>query len=273
MPEPISLLLVDDQKLLREGFHVLLDREEDLTVVGEAGDGEEAVDLYAALRPDVVLMDVQMPKMGGLAAIREIHGRDPQAKVIILTTFDDDEYVFEGMRAGALGYLLKSQSSHELAAAVRTAHMGGAPLEPMVARKVISALGPPDGYGGAEAAEATGAEEETAPESDEGERGGRGGEEADLAELLNNKQEADSRLAEGLRRQEQANAGLAEPLSRREREVLLLIGEGLSNRKIANRLNLAEGTVKNYVSSLIGKLNVQDRTQAALLSRELGLLT
>ncbi len=272
MPEPISLLLVDDQKLLREGIRILLDREEDLTIVGEAGDGQEAVDLYAALRPDVVLMDVQMPKVGGVAAIRGIHGRDPQAKVIILTTFDNDEYVFEGMRAGALGYLLKTMSSDELASAVRTVHMGGAPLEPMVARKVISALGPQDSYGGGEPAEATGAEEETAPEPVTYESGQEEGE-PDLAELLSMNKEADSRLSERLRRQEQANAGLAEPLSRREREVLTLIGEGMSNRKIANRLNLAEGTVKNYVSSLIGKLNVQDRTQAALLSRELGLLT
>ena len=270
MPEPISLLLVDDQKLLREGFRFLLDREKDLTIVGEAGDGQEAIDMYEALRPDVVLMDVQMPKMGGVAAIRGIHGRDPQAKVIILTTFDNDEYVFEGMRAGALGYLLKTMSSDELASAVRTVHLGGAPLEPMVARKVISALGPPDSYAGPEPAEAS-SREAAAPDPVELESGPEE-EETELAELLSKKEEADSKLAERLRRQEQANAGLAEPLSRREREVLLLIGEGLSNRKIANRLNLAEGTVKNYVSSLIAKLNVQDRTQAALLSRELGLL-
>ena len=271
MPEAISLLLVDDHKLLREGIRTLLNREADLTVVGEAGDGEEAVEQYAALRPDVVLMDVQMPKVGGVAAIRGIHGRDPRAKVIILTTFDNDEYVIEGMRAGAVGYLLKTMTSDELASAVRTVHLGGALLEPTVARKVISALGPAGSFGGAEAA-APQDSEEAAPEPDEGEGRPEEEEESELAELLNEKREADSRLAERLRRQEQANAGLAEPLSRREREVLLLIGEGLSNRKIANRLNLAEGTVKNYVSSLIAKLNVQDRTQAALLARELGLL-
>ena len=277
MAESITLLLADDQRLLREGVRMLLEREEDLAIVGEAGDGEEAVGLYFEMRPDVVLMDVKMPKVDGVAVIRRILVEDPRAKVIILTTFDDDEYIFEGMRAGALGYLLKTMSGEELAAAVRTVHLGGALLEPTITRKVLSALGSPHRFAEpepvgpprmeAEAAEPVepAVEHESRPEEEEGE--------SDLAELLNMKKEADSRLAERLRMQERANAGLAEPLSRREREVLLLIGEGLSNRKIANRLNLAEGTVKNYVSSLIAKLNVQDRTQAALLSRELGLLT
>ena len=216
MPETISLLIVDDQQLLREGIRILLNREEDLTVVGEASDGQEAVDVYVKLRPDVVLMDVQMPKFNGVDAIRSIHGKDPQAKVIILTTFDDDEYVFEGMRAGALGYLLKTMSGNELAAAVRTVHQGGALLEPTVARKV---------------------------------------------------------MAEFTRKPNTfTDSKLTEPLSRRELEVLGFLAEGLSNRKIASRLNLAEGTIKNYVSSLMGKLNAQDRTQAALRSRELGLV-
>lgn len=140
MHEPISLLLVDDQKLLREGIRILLDREDDLTIVGEAGDCEEAVDLYVELRPDVVLMDVQMPNVDGVAAIQRIHGNNPQAKVIILTTFDNDQYVYEGMRAEAMWYLLKTMSSDELASAVRTVHLGGALLEPTVARKVFSAI-------------------------------------------------------------------------------------------------------------------------------------
>ena len=271
MPEPISLLLVDDQKLLREGVRILLDREEDLTIVGEAGDGQEAVDLYAELMPDVVLMDVQMPKVDGVAAIRGIHGRDPQAKVIILTTFDNDEYVFEGMRAGAMGYLLKTMSSSELASAVRTVHLGGALLEPTVARKVISALG----AGGADAGP------ERAGAFEQGERGlaevaGTAGEQEEeangTAESADRWEQVLPEAAEVVSRRQQANSRLAEPLSRREQEVLRLIAEGLSNRKIANRLSLAEGTIKNYVSSLIAKLNVQDRTQAALLSRELGLL-
>lgn len=298
MLEPITLLLADEQRLLRDGIRMLLESEEDLTIVGEAADGEEVVDAYIAVRPDVVLMDVQMPKVNGVAAIRRILVEDPQAKVIILTTHDDDEYVFEGMRAGALGYLLKTMPGDELASAVRTVHLGGALLEPTIARKVLSALGSPHSFAGPGPAEQVSRREEDRTEpldrrsgteeasAEPVDRRSRTDEESDLDELLrmdepadagpaeplNRREQANAGPAEPLNRREQANARLAEPLSRREREVLLLIGEGLSNRKIANRLNLAEGTIKNYVSSLIGKLNVQDRTQAALLSRELGLL-
>ena len=217
MSETISLLLVDDQRLLREGMRILLNLEEDLTVVGEAGNGKEAVDLYVELRPDVVLMDVQMPEMNGVNATRRICTQDAQAKVIILTTFDDGEYVFEGIRAGALGYLLKATSGSELADAVRTVYQGGALIEPTVARKVMTEFA------------------RTPPSTVE-------------------------------------SARLVEPLSEREQEILCLLADGFSNRKIAARLYLAEGTVKNYVSSLMGKLNVQNRTQAALRARELGLM-
>ncbi|HUX75752.1 MAG TPA: response regulator transcription factor, partial [Anaerolineae bacterium] len=120
MAESIRVLLVDDQKLMREGLRVLLELEPDLDVVAEAGDGQAAVEAYAAHQPDVVLMDIRMPGMDGVEATWRLRERWPQARVIILTTFDDDEYVFEGLRAGALGYLLKDVSGQELAEAVRT---------------------------------------------------------------------------------------------------------------------------------------------------------
>lgn len=216
--KPIRLLLVDDQRLLRDGMRILLELEPDLKVVGEAANGVEALTRYTELRPDVVLMDVKMPEMDGVAATRQLLIDHPEAKVVILTTFDDDEYVFEGIRAGALGYLLKALSGEELADAIRTVAAGGALIEPSVARKVM-----------AEFARTSHPSAQTAEK-------------------------------------------LIEPLSEREIDVLRLLANGLSNREIAGQLFLAEGTVKNYVSSAMQKLSVRDRTQAALRAKELGLL-
>jgi DNA-binding NarL/FixJ family response regulator len=218
MAEPIRILLVDDQKLMREGLRILLELEPDLEVVGEAGNGEAALGAFATLQPDVVLMDVRMPGMDGVEATWRLHERWPEARVVILTTFDDEEYIFEGLRAGALGYLLKDVSGEELADAVRKVAAGGALIEPSVARKV-------------------------------------------LAEF--------ARLAPPSRAPDE---GLPEPLSEREREVLRLVALGLSNREIAERLGLAEGTVKNYVTNILQKLGVRDRTQAAVRARELGVI-
>lgn len=218
MTEAIRLLLVDDQRLMREGLHTLLEMEPGIEVAGEAGNGQEALDAYARLQPDVVLMDVRMPIMDGVEATRRLRQRWPAARVIILTTFDDDEYVFEGLRAGALGYLLKDVSMRELAEAIHTVMAGGVLIEPSVARKVVAEFArmavaaPPD------------------PQS------------------------------------------LDEPLSERELEILRLLAQGLTNREIAQRLYLAEGTVKNYVTNILGKIGARDRTQAALRGRELGLL-
>jgi DNA-binding NarL/FixJ family response regulator len=214
----IRVLLVDDQRLMREGLRILLELESDLEIVGEAADGQAGLDAYAELQPDVVLMDVRMPGMDGVEATWRLRQQWPDARVIILTTFDDDEYVFEGLRAGALGYLLKDVSGHELAAAVRTVAAGGALIEPSVARRVVAEF---------------------------------------------------ARMAPPARAPEM---GLAEPLSDREAEILDLLARGLSNREIALRLSLAEGTVKNYVSTILQKLGARDRTQAALRARELGLL-
>jgi DNA-binding NarL/FixJ family response regulator len=218
MMDKITILLVDDQRLMRDGLRTLLELEEDLTVVGEAGTGEEALARYAELQPDIVLMDVRMPGMDGVEATRRLHSQWPEVKIIILTTFDEDEYIFEGLRSGARGYLLKAVSGDELAVAIRKVAAGQALIDPAVTRKVVDAF---------------------------------------------------ARLAPPTR---PINAGLAEPLSEREQEILKLVATGLTNREIAERLYLAEGTVKNYVTSLLGKIGVRDRTQAALRGRELGLL-
>ena len=218
--QPIRILLADDQRLMRDGLRILLELEPDLVVVGEAADGETALQAYEELEPDVVLMDIRMPGMDGVEATRRICARWPEARVVILTTFDHDEYIFEGLRAGAQGYLLKDVSGAELAEAVRTVAGGGALIEPSVARKVV----------------------------------------AEFARL--------AATAPG----RPAGAGLPEPLSEREQEILGLLAQGLTNREIAARLHLAEGTVKNYVTAILHKLGVRDRTQAALRARELDLL-
>ena len=136
----VRVLLVDDQRLMREGLRTLLDLEPDIEVVGEAGNGAEGVAAYLALRPDVALMDVRMPEMDGVEATRRIVAADSYARVIILTTFDDDEYVLDGLRAGALGYLLKDVGVAELADAIHTVMRGGVLIEPSVARKVVAEL-------------------------------------------------------------------------------------------------------------------------------------
>lgn len=212
----IRILLVDDQRLMREGLRTLLELETDLDVVGEAGDGQAALERYAELQPDVVLMDIRMPVLTGVEATRRLRERWPAAAVIILTTFDDDANVFEGLRAGARGYLLKDVSGNDLAQAVRTVAGGGALIEPSVARRVFEEF---------------------------------------------------ARLAPAAR-----PADLPEPLSERELAVLHLVAEGLSNKEIGQKLSLAEGTVKNYVTNVLGKIGARDRTQAALRAKELGLI-
>lgn len=221
------VLLVDDQTLIRQGIRMLLLTEAGIEVVGEAVNGREALAMIEQHRPQVVLMDVRMPEMDGVAATREITRRFPEVGVIILTTFEDEEYIFEGLRAGARGYLLKDISSEEMAEAIRVVARGGALIQPSITRKVLS-----------EFARLSGPAAAAAPLS-------RPASQSDIQ---------------------------VEPLTEREREVLRCIAEGLSNREIAERLVITEGTVKNHVSNLIAKLNVRDRTQALLKAQELGLL-
>ncbi|WP_420628051.1 response regulator [Candidatus Leptofilum sp.] len=217
MPEAIRVLLVDDQRLMRDGLRTLLELESDIEVVGEASNGQKAIQVYADLQPDVVLMDVRMPVMTGVEATARLCQDWPDANIIILTTFDDDAYVFEGLRAGAKGYLLKDVSGEELATAVRAVAGGSALLGSAVAQRVLTQF-------------------------------------AGMAS-------------------QKSDTALPEPLSDRELEILQLIALGLSNPEIATRLFLAEGTVKNYVSSILQKTNTRDRTQAVLKAQSLGLLT
>ncbi len=214
----IRVLIVDDQRLMRQGLRTLLELEPDIDIVGEAEDGLAALEQYELGQPDVVLMDIRMPRLDGVESTHRLVSQWPAARVIILTTFDDDQSVFEGLRAGALGYLLKDVSGSELAEAIRTVAGGGALIEPSVTRKV-------------------------------------------LAEFTRLAPAGSSSIER-----------LPDPLSEREIEVLNLLAQGATNRQIAAQLFLAEGTVKNYVSTILDKLGVDDRTQAALRARELGLI-
>jgi DNA-binding NarL/FixJ family response regulator len=222
----IRVLLVDDQALFREGLRTLLSIRPDLEVVGEAENGREAVEMAAELRPDVILMDLRMPVLNGVAATRQLQAERPECKVIVLTTFDDDEYVFDGLRAGAVGYLLKDVSSDRLVEAIRAAARGETFLEPSIAAKVV----------------------------------------AEFTRL------SGERRSGGTRPSATEERPLVEPLSERELEILGVLAAGASNREIAQQLYITEGTVKNHVTNILGKLGVRDRTQAALKARELGLV-
>lgn len=214
--EPIRVLLVDDQRLMREGLRTLLELHQDLRVVGEAEDGTQAEHLAADLQPRVVLMDLRMPRTDGVAATQRIKRRWPDIQILVLTTFDDDELVFRSIEAGASGYLLKDVGSDALADAVRAASRGDAPLQPSVARKILGRL-----RAGASQPPSRAALPETPP---------------------------------------------GESLSDRELAILRLLGRGASNREIAERLALSEGTVKNYISAILAKTGSHDRTQAALFA-------
>jgi two-component system, NarL family, response regulator DegU len=211
----IRVLIAEDQTLLREGLRTILDLEDGFVVVGTAADGAEAVALALEARPEIVLMDVQMPVLDGVGATAQITAAHPATRVIILTTFDYDAYVFDAIKAGASGYLLKDTPATDLLDAIRRVHAGESIVQPSVAMRLISEFS-----------------QQRQPE----------------------------------------RAATYESLSERERDVLRLLADGLSNRSIGERLALAEGTVKNYVSTILAKLHAANRTDAARLARERKLI-
>lgn len=216
----IKILIVDDQSLFREALKTLLNSEPEFEIVGDASNGEEALRMVLQHNPDVILMDLRMPIMDGVESTRRIVQMNKNNKVIILTTFDDDENVFEGLRAGAVGYLLKDVSSEKLTEAIRAASQGEYFLVPSITAKVVSEF---------------------------------------------------SRISKPTPRSQETF--LPDPLSPREIEIIRLVATGASNKEIAEKLVISEGTVKNHLSSILSKLSVRDRMQAVLKAKELGIIT
>jgi DNA-binding NarL/FixJ family response regulator len=210
----MKIVICDDQAIVRDGLELLLKLEKDITVVGLAQEGSEAVELARKQAPDLILMDLKMPGMNGVEATRRIHAEYPDIKVLVLTTFDDDVWVFDAIRAGASGYLLKDTSREKVIEAIRGTLSGKSFVDPGVTGKLLAQV----------------ASEQKQPESH-----------------------------------------LKDQITEREVDVLRLIGRGFSNSDIANRLHLSEGTVRNYVSSIFSKLDIADRTQAAILAIRYGL--
>ena len=230
---PARLLLADDHDLVRGGFNRMLDREADLEVVGEAANGREAVELCRSLRPDLVLMDVRMPEMDGLEATRAIKAAQPGVSVLVVTTYENPDYLLEALKAGAAGYLLKDVPKKQLLNAVRRVLNGESPLNQELAAQLIQRLV-------SEAAQPL--QQPTQPTPARG-RGSSGA------------------------------ARPPEDLTRRELEVLRLVAQGKTNQEIAGALVISAGTAKVHVQNLIRKLGVSDRTQAAVRAVELRMLT
>ena len=224
----VTVLVVDDQRLIREGIASLLDLQEGVAVAGTAVNGQEALAIAKKLRPDVVLMDVRMPVMDGIAATARLRQTLPGCKILMLTTFDDDEYIIKSLQAGASGYLLKDIPAADLAQAVKLVHAGIYQLDTAVAGKLVSAISRPSTSSGDVASASSG----------------------DVTSTSSGKAPANHTL------------------TGRELEVLRLIATGATNREIADALVVSEGTVKNHVSSILSSLGLRDRTQAALYAHQ-----
>ena len=210
----VRVVICDDQVIVSEGLRAILSTSQDIEVVGIANDGAEAVDLVGRLHPDLVLMDLKMPVMNGVQATRIIRDQHPETRVLVLTTYDADEWVFDAIRGGASGYLLKDTPRDHLVQAILDTAAGKTHVDPAVAGKLFAQIA------------------HTAPPPD---------------------------------------TSIAEGLTERERDILRLLATGLSNAEIADRLFLSRGTVRNYVSSIFAKMNISDRTQAAVMAIRFGL--
>jgi len=219
--DPIRVFLVDDQQMVRAGFAMLVGSQPDMEVVGEAGDGREALERLAATRADVVLMDVRMPRLDGVEATRALAARPGAPRVIVLTTFDLDEYAFAAIKAGAAAFLLKDATPPDLLNAIRSVHAGDAVVAPSTTRRLLEHFA------------------------------------ATLPDPVAQAAGPDVRLA---------------ALTEREREVLVLVGRGLSNTEIAAELVVAEATVKTHVSRLLAKTGSRDRVQLVVLTYDTGLV-
>jgi DNA-binding NarL/FixJ family response regulator len=233
-PAPIRIVIAEDQAIVRRGAALLLSMEPDMEVVGQARNGVEAVELAQLLHPDVVLMDLHMPIKGGVAATREITRALPGTQILVLTTLDDDETVFEAVRAGAHAYLLKDADEDELLETVRALKRGESRLTPQIARKVMDQF------------------RRLAPSTAE----------------VPSSQNAPAASSSESRPAAPRPAFDGDRLTEKEEKILQHISEGMSNRQIANALFLAEGTVKNYVSRIMEKLHANTRTELAILSRK-----
>jgi len=210
----MRVIICDDQAIIRDGLELLLKLEKDIEVVGLAQDGSEAVELARRLTPDLVLMDLKMQGMNGVEATRRIRAQQPSIKILVLTTYDDDEWLFDAIRAGASGYLLKDTPREKVVEAIRGTVAGKSYVDPSLAGKIL--------------------------------------------ELIKSEQIKPS-------------SAITEKLTEREEVVLRLLARGLNNLEIAAELHLSEGTVRNHVSAIFIKLNVSDRTQAAIIAIQHGL--